>query len=446
MSKTRKPNLDHIHAGLRALAVPIETLVLDAGNARVHDERNLAAIRESLRQFGFRSPVVVQREGRIVRAGNGRCVAARALGWTHVPALLVDDTSREAMLYALADNRTAELATWDEDRLAEILEELRIEQVDTGYLWSPGEVEEALRQTSPAASAAQAPEKPQPIELPRRPTTKPGQLITLGRHRLFCGDSTKAADVRRVLGNKAPELMVTDPPYGVEYEPEWRNQVLKQNSPQTGKIANDDRASWTGAWSHFPGAVAYVWHAGLFSSVVARSLEAVGMELRAQIVWVKKRFAISRGAYHWRHEPAWYAVRKGLKACWTGGRKQDTVWGNVMDEVAGNAGDRALFACKVSEDSVYAFSADSTTVWELPNDAPVGGGHSTQKPIEAMARPMRNHQVERVYDPFLGTGTTLVAAEQEGRQCFGLELNPAYCDVIVRRWEQMTGERAKRQS
>lgn len=437
-----KSDLGHIHADLRGMAVPLDSLVLDPGNARVHDSRNLAAITESLRRFGFRSPVVVQKEGRIVRAGNGRCTAARELGWTHVPAIFVDDTSREAMLFALSDNRTAELASWDDARLAEMLEELDGEKVETGWLWSKAEVDEVIESlVDPVAAPPAAPAED--LEKPSKPKTKVGDLIVLGRHRLLCGNSTCAKDVTRLLGGESPQIMVTDPPYGVEYDAAWRNRVGLSNSAQVGKVANDDRASWAAAWNHFRGAIAYVWHAGLNAGVVERSLEVVGLEPRAQIIWVKRRFAISRGAYHWRHEACSYAIRKGAKARWVGGRKQDTVWADIVDQFDTHES-RDLFACQVSRDSVYAFGAAATTVWEMPNDAAVGGGHSTQKPIEAMARPMRNHDVETVYDPFLGTGTTLVAAEQEGRRCFGLELDPAYCDVIVRRWETLTGLKATR--
>jgi len=440
--RKKAADLTHIHRDLRAMAVPLDSLVLDPGNARLHDSRNLAAIGESLQRFGFRSPVIVQRKGMVVRAGNGRCLAARELGWTHVPAIVVDDDSREAMLFALSDNRTAELASWDEARLAEMLEELETEQVETGWLWSKAEVDEVLQHISEPVAPPPTPAA-EDLEKPKQPKTKRGDLIVLGRHRLLCGDSTSAKDVSRVLGGESPRLMVTDPPYGVEYDASWRNKVGLSTSAQVGKVANDDRASWAAAWNHFRGDVAYVWHAGLFAGPVGRSLEVAGFDLRSQIIWVKRRFAISRGAYHWRHETALFAVRKGAKASWVGGRKQDTVWADVVDQFEGE-NDHDLFAARVSEDSVYAFGASATTVWEMPNDAAVGGGHSTQKPVEAMARPMRNHDHDGVYDPFLGTGTTLIAAEQEGRRCFGLEIDPAYCDVIVRRWETLTGLKASR--
>lgn len=240
--------------------------------------------------------------------------------------------------------------------------------------------------------------------------TKPGDLITLGAHRLLCGDSTREEDVARLLAGAVPFLMVTDPPYGVDYEPEWRNDAMQHSSARTGKIANDRRVDWTAAYERFPGAVAYVWYAGLFAGEVARHLQACKLQVRSQIIWRKSHFAISRGHYHWQHESCWYAVREGSSAAWTGDRTQSTVW------------------------DIDHKGQDAATV------------HGTQKPVECMARAIRNHDAEggAVYDPFLGSGTTLIACEQFKRRCFGMEIDPLYCDVVVQRWEQLTGEKARR--
>jgi len=190
---------------------------------------------------------------------------------------------------------------------------------------------------------------------------------------------------------------VTDPPYGVSYDAIWRADagLNARTGPRVGTVTNDDRADWSEAWALFPGAVAYVWHDAT-AQEVQESLKAKGFETRSQIVWAKTRFAIGRGHYHWQHEPCWYAVRKGKTAAWAGDRSQ-------------------------------------TTLWAIPLDANVEGGHSTQKPLECMERPIRNHEGD-VYDPFLGSGTTLIAAARQGRRCYGLEISPAYCDVIRRRW------------
>jgi DNA modification methylase len=234
-----------------------------------------------------------------------------------------------------------------------------------------------------------------------------------GGHRLLCGDSTVATDVERVLGGVQPHLMVTDPPYGVEYDPAWRNRASRNGSlthtigcTAIGEVQNDGRIDWGEAWALFPGDVAYVWHAGRHASAVQASLEAVDFEIRCQLVWAKDRMIIGRGHYHWHHEPCWYAVRKGKTGHWSGDRKQTTLW-------------------------QIAHRASET-------------GHSTQKPVECMRRPIENNSSpgQAIYDPFLGSGTTVIAAEQTGRCCIGLEISPAYCDVIVARWQSFTGNKA----
>lgn len=257
-------------------------------------------------------------------------------------------------------------------------------------------------------------------DLPAVPTAASGDVWRLGRHRLICGDATDPSAVSGLLEGESPQLMITDPPYGVEYDAAWRAALglNADEGPRTGVVENDDRADWSVAWVNFRGAVAYVWHAGLFASEVQESLKAAGLVVRSQIIWGKKRFAISRGHYHWRHEPCWYAVRKGKSAAWIGGRKEHTLWNDVELQV--------------------------TTLWDdIPLDENVDGGHSTQKPVECMERALRNHEGD-VYDPFVGSGTTIIAAENQGRRCFAIELNPAYVDVCVKRWEAYTGDVAVR--
>jgi DNA modification methylase len=256
-------------------------------------------------------------------------------------------------------------------------------------------------------------------EVPDQPATRRGDLWQLGDHRVGCGDSTSAADVERVLAGSRPQLMIADPPYGVGYEPSWRaRRGLSAGKLAQGKVLNDDRADWAEAYALFPGDVAYIWHGALHGDVVADGLAACGLQLRAQIVWVKQHFTLSRGDYHWQHETCWYAVRQGKRSQWNGDRAQ-------------------------------------TTVWEIPNNNPFGNrereeswGHGTQKPVECMRRPIVNNTRpgQAIYDPFLGSGTSLIAAEMTGRVCCGLELNPAYVDVVVRRWQLFTGRNALHQA
>ncbi len=391
---------------LQPLAISIDLLHPDPSNARRHGEKNIDAIKSSLSMFGQRKPIVVQRNGMIVRAGNGTLAAAKALGWKEIAAVVIDDDSATAVQFAIADNRTGELAEWDDETLATLLDGMD-EATRNSLAFDEKDLREIMQGLTPEAVEDETP------ELPDDPVAKVGDLIILGDHRLLCGDSTNAENVARLLGGEKPFMMVTDPPYGVEYDPEWRNEEglnRETHSKRVGKVSNDERVDWTDVYNLFPGTVAYVWHAGRFAADLVVNLRAAKFEVRTQIIWRKPRFAISRGHYHWQHEPCWYAVRQGASAKWCGDRSQSTIW-----------------------DIDYK-GQDAETV------------HGTQKPVECMARPIRNHggKDDSVYDPFLGSGTTLIACEQMGRKCFGLELDPRYCDVIVQRWENLTGRKATR--
>jgi DNA modification methylase len=227
--------------------------------------------------------------------------------------------------------------------------------------------------------------------------TAHGQVWLVGEHRVMCGDATNAEDVALLLDGAKPLLCVTDPPYGVNYDPAWRNR-LNTSHCAGGRILNDDRVDWREAWALVPSDVIYVWHAGVFAGTVQTNIEDEGFKVQGQIIWTKLRLVISRGHYHSQHEPCWYAVRKGATAHWVGDRKQ-------------------------------------TTVWEIDRDPAVEGGFPTQKPVDCMARPMRNHKGD-VYDPFLGSGTTVVAAQNEGRRCYGMELDPKNVAISLERLDR----------
>jgi DNA modification methylase len=205
------------------------------------------------------------------------------------------------------------------------------------------------------------------------------------------------------MGGEIIPLMVTDPPYGVEYDADWRNHALRSDGSALGgraigKVTNDDRADWSEAWMLFSGDVAYVWHAGSKAHIVAESLISSELAIRSQIIWAKNNMVIGRSNYHQKHEPCWYCVREGKTANFTDDRTQ-------------------------------------TTLWEIDKPVKSDTGHSTQKPLECMARPIRNHVFRTVYDPFLGSGTTMVASENLGCKCRGIEINPDYCAVILERMQ-----------
>lgn len=386
----------------------IEKVVPSPRNARSHKDAQVAEIAGSIRAFGFVNPVLVGEGGSLI-AGHGRLEAARKLGLSEVPVIellgLSEVQQRQLML---ADNRIAMNAGWDIEMLHLELKDLAALGADLKVLgFAKGELAKALTPAS-IHGLTDEDEVPAPTD---HVISKPGDIWCLGSHRIACGDSTDAKIVEALLGSVRPALMVTDPPYGVNYDPEWRNDRGISNSKRTGKVANDDIADWSLAWALFPGTVAYVWHAALNTVAFATSLESQGFKIRAQIIWAKERLVIGRGDYHWQHEPCWYGVR-GPKGNWTGDRKQTTLW------------------------SISSKDQDADTV------------HGTQKPVECMRRPMINNASpgECVYEPFLGSGTTLIAAESCGRTCFAVELAPAYVDVAVRRWQAFTGKVATRES
>jgi DNA modification methylase len=300
----------------------------------------------------------------------------------------------------LADNRISLNAGWDLEMLAVELTDLSVLGADLEVLGFT--VQELAKALTPAGAGGLTDEDevPEPAE---KPVSVVGDIWLAGSHRIGCGDSTDPAAVTALLGGLAPELMVTDPPYGVNYDPEWRHRLGVNKSARRGKVRNDDQADWGAAWGLFPGNIAYVWHGALHSMTVADSLVTNGFTVRAQIIWAKDRLVLGRGDYHWMHEPCWYAVRD--KGNWTGDRKQTTLW------------------------TIASGGQDTKTT------------HGTQKPVECMRRPMLNNSSpgQAVYEPFLGSGTTLIAAETAGRVCLGMELEARYVDVAIRRWQSFTG-------
>jgi DNA modification methylase len=382
---------------------PIDSLILNARNARTHSEAQVDQIAASIHEWGWTSPVLVTEQGMVI-AGHGRVRAARKLGLAEVPVMVATGwTKAQIRAYALADNKLALNAGWDDAIVALEIAELQEIGFDIDLIGFDQAELAALHSNGDGLT-----DPDEVPEVPVDPVSRTGDLWKLGRHRLLCGDSTNVADVAIVLDDISPHLMVTDPPYGVDYDPAWRTRAgLKHNKEKLGKVANDNRADWREAWALFPGTVAYVWHAGRYASTVQDSLAAEGFEVRSQIIWAKDRFALSRGHYHWQHEPCWYAVRNG-PANWAGDRKQ-------------------------------------STLWQIPAREGNGFEHGTQKPVECMKRPIENNSSpgQAVYEPFSGSGTTIIAAEITGRSCHAIELMPQYVDVAVERWQSFTGEIAR---
>lgn len=357
-------------------------------NPRTIKDEKFKRLVQSIKEFPEmleKRPIVVNKD-MMVLGGNMRLKACIEAGLTEVPVLVADWSEEKQREFIIKDNVSG--GEWDWDVLAN--------EWDANQLTEWG-------LDVPDFVTAEATEDDYEIPEEIKTDIVLGDLFEIGPHRLLCGDSTNADDVSKLLDGKDPYLMVTDPPYGVVYDPTWRHKAGIINSGRQGKVQNDDNADWTLSWALSPSRVAYVWHGGKHTSTVQTSLEAAEFEIRAQIIWNKQQMVFSRGDYHWKHEPCWYAVKKGNKGNWAGDRKQTTVWDiqSILQSSKSKPEDEALF-------------------------------HGTQKPVECMARPIQNHDGD-VYDPFLGSGSTMVAAHQLNRKCYGMELDPKYCQVIVDR-------------
>jgi DNA modification methylase len=259
---------------------------------------------------------------------------------------------------------------------------------------------------------AQRKDRFQGDEVPQEgePVVRRGDRWILGNHVLVCGDATSAADVNKLLAGATPHLMVTDPPYGVRFDAAWRSKVLgRRRVPRS--VINDDRADWRAAYALFPGHVAYAFCGKLNSDTVIADLEAVGLARRDKLIWVKPQFIIGGGDYQSQYEEFWYVVRPGRDSHWNGGRDKSDVW------MIGRAND----------------GRDDRT------------SHGTQKPVECMRLPIENSSKpgDAVYDPFVGSGTTIIAAEISDRCCYAMDIDPIFCTVAIERWQKYTGQQAR---
>lgn len=372
-----------------------DQLLANPLNWRTHPKEQVDALEGLLGQVGWVQRIIVNKRTGHVVDGHARVALALRRAEPSVPVVYVDLSDEEERLVLAAIDPIGGMAGTDQALLDSVLDGLQADDAGLQALL------DSLKGTPAGTEGLTDPDDTP--ELQDKAVTELGEVWLLGRHRIICGSSTEAHTVEKVLAGVKPHLMVTDPPYGVEYDP----TRTSNNKAKAGKVLNDERADWTEAWALFPGHVAYVWHASMFTDTVIASLETTGLERRSMILWAKDRFTLGRGHYHWQHEPAWYVVRKGENGHWNGDRSQSTVW-NI----------------KAREDG--------------------GHGHSTQKPVECMKRPIENNSSpgQAVYEPFSGSGTTIIAAEMTGRCCYAVELNPPYVDMAIRRWQAFTGQHA----
>ena len=363
--------------------VRVSELQAHPKNWRKHPDSQRRAMSAALSEIGFADALLVREtpDGLQIIDGHLRADLAKD---QKVPVLVLDVDEQEAEKLLATFDAITGLAEIDEDILRSLADGLEFEMPELDELVAgllgdePAEiVEDEIPEVQESA-----------------PVTQRGDKWACGRHRVVCGDCTDEATVAVLLGDARLFIMVTDPPYGVEYEGE------------KGSMPNDDRADWSAAFHLFNGDVAYVWHAERFAIDVGLNMRSSGLEIRGRVVWVKPSPVLGRGHYNFQHEGAWYAVRGGRTSAWVGDMKQSTVWSlSISDEA-----------------------------------------HPTAKPVECMARPIQNHggPDDHVYDPFLGSGTTLIAAEQLGRTCYGIEIEPRYVDVILQRYMNFTNVSPRR--
>ena len=404
----------------------IDRLIFYTRNPRKNDAV-VDRMCSSILEFGFKCPVLARSDGEVVD-GHLRLKAARKLGISEVPVILCDEwTPAQVKAFRLMVNRSVAWADWDEELLTLELQELAASDYDlslTGF--DPKELDDLLLLPDDDDQANTAP------PLPANPVSRSGDLWLCGnglhQHRVLCADATDPAAVARLLVDLQPGLLVTDPPYGIALDSEWRDRAgLNGCGPAQASymkhrteghthtcISSDTRADWSEAFGLVPSLqVAYVWHASVFTREVLDGLQRIGFLYPQQIIWNKGRTVLTRTHYWYQHEPCWYV------------RKKNAPW--------------------------FGKAGENSTVWDSPSPKFIMGGsaeekydHPTQKPIEMMRRPILNHtqRGELVYEPFLGSGTTLAAAEVTERVCYGMELDPKYVDVVVSRWQALSGERA----
>jgi len=399
--------LKHAIVNERYEQVAIDAIKPHPKNPRRGD---IDAIAASIRKNGFYGALVVQRASGFILAGNHRYLAAKKLGFTALPALFVDVNDRVAEKILLADNRTSDLAEYDEQALAELLESLSNDNELEGTGYDQTAVDELLAELSSevgdAIDAVNEDEDGDPIDLPEEPDSKPGEVYELGPHRLLCGDATSVTDLDKLLGAEKVDLLWTDPPYNVDYQGKTKSKLKIQNDKMKAAAFREFlvEAFSSASTAMRPGACFYIAHADTEGYNFRGAVADVGWKLAQCLVWVKDQFVLGRGDYHWRHEPILYGWKEGAAHHALEDRTQDTVW-----------------ECKRPR----------------KNDE-----HPTMKPVALIERALRNssNKGDIVLDPFGGSGTTLIAAARSGRRARLVEVDPRYCDVIRRRWARFEQE------
>jgi DNA modification methylase len=387
--------------------IQLATLIPYINNSRTHSDEQVAQIAASIKEFGFNNPILVDKDSGII-AGHGRLQAARKLGLTEVPCVRLEhltETQRKA--YIIADNRLALNAGWDNELLTIELNELLADGFALEILgFDSEELKTLLDPLEPTEGLVDEDQVP---EVPEEPKTKPGDIYQLGRHRLMCGDSTSIDAVEKLMDGQLADIFITDPPYNVAYEGKTKEALtIKNDSMGDDQFRQFLRDAFTAADMVMkPGSVFYIWHADSEGYNFRGACKDSGWTIRQCLIWQKDTMVMGRQDYHWKHEPCLYGWKDGAAHLWATDRKQTT-----------------LIQCKRPK----------------RNDI-----HPTMKPVELMEYQMLNNTKGQdiVLDLFGGSGSTMIAAEKQGRISRLMELDPKYCDVIVKRWEDFTGKKAE---
>ena len=384
----------------------VSQLIPYTNNARTHSDEQVAQIAASIKEFGFNNPVLISANN-IIIAGHGRLMAARKLGMTNVPCVVLDhlsDTQRKA--YILADNRIALNSGWDSQLLSLEFKDLDDNGIDLEILGFDADEIDAL--LNPIEATEGKTDEDAVPEVPAEPVTKLGDVWLLGRHRLMCGDSTSIDVIRQLCKEQLVDMWLTDPPYNVAYEGKTKDALKIQNdSMSDDSFRQFLRDAYTAADASMkPGAVFYIWHADSEGYNFRGAAKDAGWTVRQCLVWKKQTMVMGRQDYHWKHEPCLYGWKDGSGHLWASDRKQTTI---------------------------------------LEFDRPSKNKeHPTMKPVELFEYQMLNNTKggDIVLDSFGGSGTTMISAEKNGRNAYLMELDPKYCDVIIKRWQDFTGKEA----
>ena len=383
--------------------VPIDKLVPYARNARTHSKEQIAQLRASLREFGFVSPAVIDSKYNIL-VGHGRVQAAREEGYKTIPCVFAENlTDAQKRAYILADNQLALNAGWDEEMLSVELSDLKDESFDLSLLGFDEKDLEKLM-AGPDDGGAQDDDFDLSAALEKASFVEKGDLWTVGKHRLLCGDATSPEDVERLMGGKTANLILTDPPYGVSFKAS-DGLTIENDSLKGDEFYKFLLSAFTNMAAHLEkGGAAYVFHADTEGLNFRKAFIDAGFHLSGVCIWVKNSLVLGRSDYQWQHEPILYGFLQNGKHPWYSDRKQ-------------------------------------TTIWNF-NKPKRNKDHPTSKPLDLLSYPIKNSSQENaiVLDTFGGSGSTMMACEQMNRICYMSELDPKYASVILRRYVEDTGD------